>query len=137
MKKFVTFLGFSVLSFFMITYTSVAQESNDKIPNPLVRPMPEPDTSTQTAVAIRSICDQPQKILSVIEGYDEIKLFDAFGMTFVVPPNMPPRYARQLNGIASMYVNSNTGTYSIIFSGEGFSCLILNGNKFTPGGMDQ
>lgn len=120
-----------ILSFVFVS--SVFAQSKDKVP----KESPQMDPSTATPIAMRSICDEPKKIKAIIDQYEEKKLFDAFGITFVIPPNYPPEYARQLTGIASMFVNPDTGSFSIIFKGEGFSCLILNGNKFTPGGMDQ
>lgn len=124
-----------ILSFVLIS--SALAQSKDKVPKESPQEMPQMDPSTSTPIAIRSICDEPKKIRAIIDQYEEKKLFDAFGITFVIPPNYPPEYARQLTGITSMFVNPDTGSFSIIFKGEGFSCLILNGNKFTPGGMDQ
>ena len=121
----------------MSAFTAQAQDSKNKVPKESPQEMPQMDPSTSTPIAIRSICDEPKKIRAIIDKYEEKKLFDAFGITFVIPPNYPPEYARKLTGIASMFVNPDTGSFSIILKGEGFSCLILNGNKFTPGGMDQ
>lgn len=75
----------------------------------------------------RTPCNELSKLVDSIKPYDETLLFTGDGMTFSAQTGQPFR------GGMMFYTNQDTGTWSLLqLFGDGYACLIMNGNKFTP-----
>ena len=79
-------------------------------------------------------CDMSEYVQSqVLTQYNEKKLFGGITVIMMVPSGAPISAAQKFAPTASLYVNQDTGTWSLIAETGNYSCLIANGNQFSPG----
>lgn len=76
---------------------------------------------------LQAQCDSLDKMIQVVQEYDEELLFIGEGITFAFPTE------QSYTGGMLFLVNQDTGTWSMLqMFGDGVSCLIFNGGKFEP-----
>jgi hypothetical protein len=79
-------------------------------------------------------CDTSDYVQSqVLTQYKEKKLFGGITVIMMLPSGAPISEAQRFSPTASLYVNQDTGTWSLIAETGNYSCLIANGAQFSPG----
>jgi len=93
-------------------------------------------TRNPTQQSIRIPCDTEEYLKTLLDKeHGEKLLFEARGLIFGIPPGRPPQFAQPMGIDISVYVNQNTGTFTVAGTAGGYSCLIVNGTDFSPGGF--
>ena len=89
-----------------------------------------------TQQSIRIPCDTQEYMTTLLDKEHEEKiLFGAKGLIYGIPPGRPPAFAQPMTIDISVYVNQNTGTFTVVGTAGDYSCLIVNGTDFSPGGF--